>query len=674
MTSERWQQIEAIFQAALDCEPEQRASFLDQACGEDDELRREIDSLLQSDESVAQSNSLQFHDLIEDLIEASLQVRAQDSALIGQTLSHYRIDSLLGLGGMGEVYQARDLNLDRTVALKILPAAVATDAERMRRFVSEAKAASALNHPHVATIYEIGKDKSRRFIAMEYVAGQTLAAKIDGQPLAIKEIIEIGSQIADALDEAHGKGIAHRDIKPANVMLTARAQVKVLDFGLAKIAQPSSCPATSSISPALNTAPGLVMGTMPYMSPEQALGREVDYRSDIFSLGVVLYEMATGKLPFAGANPSETLDLILHGQPEAIARINDQVPAALARIVEKCLAKERERRYQSAQELLLELQRLQRDGEAGSWSAARLAATFSRKRLSLALVALLILALVGLGSYLMIGRSPAINSIVVLPFTNTDPNTEHLSDGITEGLINSLSKLHQLKVIARTTAFSYRGKEADPEIVGRTLKIDVVLTGKMIQQGDSLIVQAELVNAKDGTQIWGEQYRRNPSDILMVQENIARQILERMSIRLTDEERKQVAKRYTENTEAYQLYAQGRALVEKRTSESFQEAERYFRQALDLDPNYALAHVGLSEIYHLGIGSHLQPGNPRALDEARKPSRLMTRSAKRIPLWPESCGNRNGIGWRRKTNSNVLLSLIPTMALRIASMAVTYSQ
>ena len=317
----------------------------------------EVELLLESDEKAAtliEAPAIQW--------AAPLFAASTPPSFIGQSISHYKIISLLGKGGMGEVYQARDTKLDRTVALKILPADVATDAERMRRFVREAKAASALNHPHVATIYEIGEGESVRFIAMEYVEGQTLAAKINGQPLAIKEIVEIGSQIADALDEAHSKGITHRDIKPANVMLTPRGQVKVLDFGLAKIARPQRI--DSNISTLAKTQSGVVMGTVPYMSPEQALGRDIDHRSDLFSLGAVLYEMATGRLPFAGANLSETMDLILHAQPEAMARFNYDVPAELERIVRKCLEKERERRYQSARELLVDLKNLQRDSHS----------------------------------------------------------------------------------------------------------------------------------------------------------------------------------------------------------------------------------------------------------------------------------------------------------------------
>ena len=389
MKPERWQQVDQLFQAALEREPEERAAFISEACGGDDSLRREVEALLAAD---GQAGSL-----IEApayAVAAPLIVGGDTQSLVGKSISHYQIISLVGKGGMGEVYRARDTKLDRTVALKILPEEMSADAERMRRFVREAKAASALNHPNVAHIYEIGEGDGVSFIAMEYVEGQTLAARINGHPLETNEIVEIGSQIADALDEAHSKGITHRDIKPANVMLTPRGQVKVLDFGLAKIVKPQSV--DSNVSTLVPTTPGVVMGTVPYMSPEQALGHEVDHRSDLFSLGVVLYEMATGRLPFAGANTGETLDRILHAQPEAMARFNYDVPAELERIVRKCLEKDRERRYQSARELLVDLKNLKRDSDSKAVSAEQVATSSPRRlsRLSLAAIALVVSTLV----------------------------------------------------------------------------------------------------------------------------------------------------------------------------------------------------------------------------------------------------------------------------------------
>ena len=355
-----WQQIEKLYHSALELEPRQRQAFLREACAGDEALRREVESLLA------------HQDQAESFIEApALEVAAKGMAqnrapsLVGRQVGPYKIHSLLGVGGMGEVYLAQDPRLDRAIALKILPTELASDPDRIRRFIREARAASGLKHPNVATIYEIGKSDEFHFIAMEYVEGQTLADKISGRPLPIAEIVDIGIQVADALDEAHRKGITHRDIKPANLMLTSREQVKILDFGLAKVTRPEGQAMGSDISTVVKTETGVVMGTVQYMSPEQVLGKEVDHRTDIFSLGVVLYEMATGRLPFTGTSSSETMDRVLHGQPEAIARFNYNVPAELERIIRKCLEKDRERRYQSARDLLIDLKNLKRDSDSG---------------------------------------------------------------------------------------------------------------------------------------------------------------------------------------------------------------------------------------------------------------------------------------------------------------------
>jgi tRNA A-37 threonylcarbamoyl transferase component Bud32 len=356
MKPNRWQQVEQLYHSALEQEANQRADFLKAACAGDQALHREVESLLR-----LQPQAESF--IEEPAVEAVAHVMAQSrtQSLVGRQIGSYQILSLLGVGGMGEVYKARDTRLDRIDALKILPSEVASDRERLRRFVREAKAASALKHPNVATIYEIGESAGLHFIAMEYVEGQTLESKISSQPLDPAEVVEIGLQITDALDEAHSKGITHRDIKPANLMLTPRGQVKVLDFGLAKVARPEGQAVASDITTDLSTASGVLMGTMHYMSPEQVLGQKPDHRTDIFSLGAVLYEMATGRLPFAGTSSTETMDRILHEQPEAMAQFNYNLPVELERIIRKCLEKDRERRYQSARELLIDLKNLKRD-------------------------------------------------------------------------------------------------------------------------------------------------------------------------------------------------------------------------------------------------------------------------------------------------------------------------
>lgn len=603
MTPERWAQISQLYQAALEVKSEDRLAYLKRACGEDSALREEVESLL-----VAEKDAAGF--LVGGALPnaAKLLVKDNSFSLIGQNLNHYQVISLLGEGGMGEVYCARDTKLDRTVALKVLPLEFASDKDRMRRFVREAKAASAMNHPNIAHIYEIGETAqeagSVHFIAMECVEGQTLAARINSQPLKISEIVEISSQIADALEEANSKGITHRDIKPANVMLTPRGQVKVLDFGLAKITPALSPSSDSNVSTMARTQSGVVMGTVPYMSPEQALGKEIDHRSDLFSLGVVLYEMATGRLPFAGSSTSETLDRILHSQPEAIARFNYDVPAELERIVRKCLEKERERRYQSARELLVDLKNQQRDSGSKAMSAEQVAVLPSRRlsRRSWAAIAIIILMMIGVGIYALFGRGRAIESVAVLPFVNVgaDPDTEYLSDGISESLINSLSQLPRLRVMSREAVSPYKRRETSAQAAGQELKVQAVLTGRVVQRGDDLSISVALVDARDNSHLWGEQYHQKLVNILQVQEKIARDVAEKLRLKLTGEEQKRLTKLYPENREAYQLYLKGLYFREKRTEKGYQKAIEHFQQALDLDPNYALAYVGLADIYHHG--------------------------------------------------------------------------
>jgi serine/threonine protein kinase/tetratricopeptide (TPR) repeat protein len=513
----------------------------------------------------------------------------------GTNVAHYRIVSRLGAGGMGDVYLAQDTKLDRAVALKILPAEVADDQGRMRRFVQEAKAASALSHPNVAHIYEIGEADGVHFIAMEYVEGRPLRDKIGGQSLEAGEILDLGTQIADALDEAYSKGVTHRDIKPANIMVTPRGQVKVLDFGLAKVTRPHAPNATGETETQAATDPGVVLGTVHYMSPEQALGRDVDHRSDIFSLGVVLYEMATGRLPFSGSTPAETLSRILQAQPEAMARLNYSVSPELERIVRKCLEKERERRYQSARELVVDLRNLKRDSDSGS---AAISVGQSRSLLWVAL-SILATALAVVVAYVWLGRGEPIESLAVLPFVNVggDPGTEYLTDGITENLINSFSQLPRLRVVPRSLAFSYKAREVDPRKVGRDLNVRAVLMGRVVQRGDGLNVQAELVDVTEVSQLWGRQYSRKFSDILTIQEEIAREVSAKLRLRPTVEQNKRLAKRSTENTEAYQAYLKGRYYWNRRTEQTLKRAVEYFQQAIDKDPDYALAYAGLADCY-----------------------------------------------------------------------------
>jgi eukaryotic-like serine/threonine-protein kinase len=515
-------------------------------------------------------------------------------------ISHYTILSKIGSGGMGEVYLAQDQKLDRTVALKILPPEFASDAARMHRFVQEAKAASALDHPNVAHIYEIGESDGTNFIAMQYIEGTTLDAYLKDRQLQSNEILDIAIQIADALDVAGSKGITHRDIKSANIMITPRGQIKVLDFGLAKMEQKASSQAEASVmETATGTTPGMILGTVQYMSPEQALGKTVDHRSDLYSLGVVMYQLATGKLPFAGSTPSDTLNRILNSQPEAIGRFNYNIDPALENIIRKCMEKDADRRYQSARELLIDLKNLKRDTESGSRPHLQPApARKSMTRYAL-MAAVLAAAIAGVLYYLQSTKRSEIRSLAVLPFVNTNANPENewLGDGITETTINSLSQIPDLKVMARSTVDRYKGKSMDPQKAGRELKVDAVLTGNVSQQGTDLVIGAELVKVEDGSLIWGENYRNKISDLVSMQRRISETISDELHTRLTGEQKKVISKQFTTNPEAYELYLKGRFFWNKRDEEDIKKAMDFFQQAINKDPNYALAYVGLADSY-----------------------------------------------------------------------------
>ncbi len=557
------------------------------------------------------------------------------------SLSHYRIVSKIGAGGMGEVYLAQDTKLDRKVALKILPSEFAEDKDRMSRFVREAKSASALNHPNILTIHEINEFDGTHFIATEFIDGKTLNEFAKSNPLNFKATLEIAIQIASALDEAHAAGIVHRDIKPDNVMVRANGLVKILDFGIAKLIETRKAErgtlneeaATlvqnippSSFSPHPSTSPGMIIGTANYMSPEQAKGIEIDARTDIFSFGVVLYEIVARQLPFEGETVMEMIGAILKDEPKSLEA---EVPTEISKIISKCLRKDRDERYQTIKDVGNDLQDVKQDlefqnklektisSEKEEPKTQILAAPTnetlaSKPKLNKWLAAALagMLAIGGFFGYRNFTTTNQIESIAVMPFVNASGNAEveYLSDGMTETLISSLSQLPKLNVKARSSVFRYKGKEFDLPKIAHELNVQAILTGRVVQRGDQLTLSLELVSAQTENAIWSEQYNRQQTDLVTLQSEIARDVSSKLKAKLSGADEQKLTKTYTANPEAYQLYLKGRFYWNKRTKDDILKGIDYFQQVIKLDPNYALAYATIADSYNsLGKNADLPP-------------------------------------------------------------------
>jgi serine/threonine protein kinase/Flp pilus assembly protein TadD len=633
MTPARLERIEEIFRAALDQKPDQISGFLDTTCKGDEILRRKIEALLSSRERATGFIETSAVGLATRVIQ-----NQQADSLVGETIDHYRISELIGTGGMGDVYMATDIKAGRKAALKLLPFRFTGDAERLKRFEQEAHAVVALNHPNILTVYEIGEDHSIHYIASELIEGETLRDRLACGPMQLSEAVDIAIQIASALAAAHQAGIVHRDIKPENIMLRPDGYVKVLDFGIAKLAESAFAEATADGTESMTLAAtnlGSILGTVRYMSPEQTCGAQVDKSTDVWSLGVVLYEMVTGHAPFTGDTPQDIMSSILEKEPSPLSRYIGQAPAELQRIVSRTLRKHRAQRYRNAHELLHALKDLRRKLEAElERAAAPLLLRWARS--PAALVLILLLAALALALPFYRHRNPTTNpppekSIAVLPFLDLSQAKDqaYFCDGIQEEIMTRLANIADLKVISHTSTQRYQSKPRNIGEIAKELGVANILEGSVQKAAEQVRVNVQLINAQSDAHLWAESYDRKLTDIFGVESEIAKRIAESLQAKLTGREEQALGIKPTNNPEAYDAYLRGltfqaRGLYSALPGASSQAAD-FYERAVQLDPKFAIAWARLSRVdsqisyYHVDASSTARPdAAKRALENAQK--------------------------------------------------------
>src|SRR6184192_3901486 len=609
MTPARLRTIEEIYRTALDQEPDQIRAFLDTACEGDEVLRRKVEALLASRERAGDFIETSAVGLATRIIE-----NGQADLFVGRTIGHYKISERIGTGGMGDVYLATDMTAGRKAALKLLPTRFTSDAERLKRFQQEARALVGLNHPNILTVYEIGEDHSTHYIASELIEGETLRQRLMRGRMELREAVDIAIQVASALAAAHETGIVHRDIKPENIMLRPDGYVKVLDFGIAKLAESAFAKAAADGAGSMTLADtnlGALLGTVRYMSPEQACGAPVNRRTDIWSLGAVLYEMVAGHAPFTGDTPGEVMSSILEKEPPPLTRYIARAPAELQQIVSKTLRKDRTERYQSAGEMLQELKNLRRKLESKAELERSTAPSWLRWTRSPTTVALLLLASVlalALPFYWhrnLTTSSPPEKSIAVLPFLDLSEtkDQEYFCDGMSEEILEALAKVEGLRVVARTSSFSFKGKSVNAREVGEKLNVANVVEGSLRREGNRVRVTAELINARSGFHLWTETYDRELEGVFALQDEITRSIVDALKIKLAVS----LPARQQRNTEVYDLYLQGLFFSNKSSEEDLRRALSFFQRAVEKDPTFSSAWTGIAKVWYFLADVYLKP-------------------------------------------------------------------